>query len=216
MKYKAAIFDFDGTLFDTGVGITSCIKIALDEMNLPQLSQEDLESFIGPSLYDSFKNKCGLEGETVEIAIKTFRKYYHTEGIYQSYMYDGMKELLENLKATGIKVAIASSKPQIMIEKLLEKYNLFPLFDNIIGSNGAERSSDKTKAIANSVRALGFDKSDCIMIGDRKFDINSAKEVGIDSVYALYGYGCKEEMEECGPDYSVDSVDELSNIILQE
>lgn len=213
MKYNTVIFDFDGTLFDTGIGITECVSIALDELGYAPLSQADLESFIGPSLYDSFGAKCGITGEAAEEAIITFRKHYHAEGIYKSHMYDGMKELLIDLKDNGIKTAIASSKPQIMIEKLLDKYDLFPLFDNVIGADGAEKSSKKSGYILKNIEALGSNKPECLMVGDRVFDISAAKDANIDSVYTLYGYGSEEEMNSCNATYNVKTVLELRNLL---
>lgn len=214
MKYNTVIFDFDGTLFDTGEGITECISITLKELGYPPLSQADLESFIGPSLYDSFKNKCGIEGEAAEGAILTFRKHYHADGIYKSHLYDGILELLKGLKANNIKTAIASSKPQIMIEKLVDKYDLNSLFDNIIGANGAEKSSKKAGYILSNIDYLSADKASCIMIGDRIFDITAAKDAGIDSAYVLYGYGNYDEMIECDPTYKLNSVEDLRSLLL--
>lgn len=213
MKYSVAIFDFDGTLFDTGEGITECVSIALDELGYPPLSQEDLESFIGPSLYDSFGNKCGITGKDAEIAIQTFRKHYHAGGIYKSHLYEGMLSLLESLKKNGIRTAIASSKPQIMIEKLLDKYNLNHLFDNVIGADGAEKSSKKAGYILSNIDQLKADKKSCLMVGDRIFDISAAKEAGIDSVYVLYGYGNYIEMVNCNPTYYAKTVEQLGSII---
>lgn len=214
MKYNTVIFDFDGTLFDTGEGITECVSIALDELGYPPLSQTDLETFIGPSLYDSFKNKCGIEGEDAEKAILTFRKHYHADGIYKSHLYDGILELLKELKSNNIKTAIASSKPQVMIEKLVDKYNLSPFFDNIIGADGAEKSSKKAGYILGNIDYLNADKLSCIMIGDRIFDINAAKDAGIDSAYVLYGYGFYDEMIECNPTYKLNSVEDLRSLLL--
>lgn len=214
MKYSTVIFDFDGTLFDTGEGITECVAIALDELGYPPLSQTDLETFIGPSLYDSFGNKCGISDEDAEIAIKTFRKYYHAEGIYKSFMYEGMKELLEALHKNGFITAIASSKPQIMIEKLLNKHDLTSLFDNIIGADGAEKSSKKSGYILDNIKKLNVAKTACLMVGDRVFDIQAAKDVGVDSAYVLYGYGSSEEMLQCNPTYQIATVAELRKLLL--
>lgn len=214
MKYSTVIFDFDGTLFDTGEGITECVSIALNELGYPPLSQADLESFIGPSLYDSFKNKCGIEKEDAEEAIQTFRKHYHTGGIYKSHLYEGILDLLKSLKNAGIKTAIASSKPQIMIEKLINKYDLNNLFDNIIGADGAEKSSKKVGYILKNIEILGSDKSLYLMVGDRIFDVQAAKDAGVDSAYVLYGYGSREEMEKCDPTFSISSVKELKTLLL--
>jgi len=214
MNYNVAIFDFDGTIFDTGEGITECVAIALNELGYPPLSQNDLESFIGPSLYDSFKNKCGIEGNDAETAIQTFRKHYHAGGIYKSHMYEGMQKLLEDLKSNGIKTAIASSKPQIMIEKLLEKHQLNSLFNIVIGADGAEKSSKKAGYILSCIDFLSAEKSKCVMIGDRIFDISAAKEAGIDSAYVLFGYGSSEEMNTCNPTHKISSVMDLRNLLL--
>ena len=121
MKYKAVIFDFDGTICDTGEGILKSAKYALDAFgyNTPD-DYHELTHFIGPPLLVTFQEKYGADPTTAQELVNKYRERYTDVGLYESYLYDGIRELLERLKADKIKIGIASSKPRGYIVSLLE------------------------------------------------------------------------------------------------
>lgn len=218
-KFEAVLFDFDGTLVDSSEGIFKSLKFAFkaDEREIP--SDEDLRKFIGPPIYNSFKDLYNYEDDKIEWMINKYRERYSTVGYKESVFYKGIPELLKTLKDNGIKVATASSKPKYFINKIFEENNLLGYIDYIGGTDFDEvkLGSGKTGILLNAMEKLGVtDKSKVIMVGDRKFDIDGAKGAGIETIAVLYGFGSREEFEKHGAEFIVEDVKGIEEIIFGE
>ncbi len=198
------LFDFDGTLFDTYEGISRCVNFALCGLGKAPLEEKTLRKFLGPPIFSSFKEFAGLEDELVEEAVRLFRKEYVAGGVLQCRPYDGLPQLLKEWKDKGVRLCVASSKPQFAIELLLEKFGLKDLFEKICGASGAERDADKSQ----KVRAAALEK-DAVMVGDRLFDMEAAKKVGLRAVGVTYGFGSEKELEAAGADRLAKDAEEL-------
>ena len=216
-KYDAVLFDFDGTVADTGKGIFNGVYHVLDSMGIDPPEPEKLRYFIGPPLHESFRSVFGFNEEECKAAVATYREYYSAKGIFELTMYDGMEELFRKLKARGIKLGISSSKPEIFLLRIVDKFGLSELFDTVKGSDIDYIHSDKSLIIRRATEAMNLPGSaKVLMVGDRCFDINGAKKAGVDSAGVLFGYGSREEFEEAGADYIVVKADELFGIITGE
>ncbi len=216
-KYDAVLFDFDGTVADTGKGIFNGVYHVLDSMGIDPPEPEKLRYFIGPPLHESFRIVFGFNEEECKAAVATYREYYSAKGIFELTMYDGMEELFRKLKARGIKLGISSSKPEIFLLRIVDKFGLSELFDTVKGSDIDYIHSDKSLIIRRATEAMNLPGSaKVLMVGDRCFDINGAKKAGVDSAGVLFGYGSREEFEEAGADYIVVKADELFGIITGE
>lgn len=216
-KYDAVLFDFDGTVADTGKGIFNGVYHVLDSMGIDPPEPEKLRYFIGPPLHESFRIVFGFNEEECKAAVATYREYYSAKGIFELTMYDGMEELFRKLKAKGIKLGISSSKPEIFLLRIVDKFGLSELFDTVKGSDIDYIHSDKSLIIRRATEAMNLpDTAKVLMVGDRCFDINGAKKAGVDSAGVLFGYGSREEFEEAGADYIVADTDELFGIITGE
>ena len=216
-KYDAVLFDFDGTVADTGKGIFNGVFHVLDSMGIDPPEPEKLRYFIGPPLHESFRIVFGFNEEECKAAVATYREYYSAKGIFELTMYDGMEELFRKLKARGIKLGISSSKPEIFLLRIVDKFGLSELFDTVKGSDIDYIHSDKSLIIRRATEAMNLPGSaKVLMVGDRCFDINGAKKAGVDSAGVLFGYGSREEFEEAGADYIVAKADELFGIITGE
>lgn len=215
MRYNAAIFDFDGTICDTGEGILKCAKYALDAFgySTPE-DYHQLTCFIGPPLLVTFQEEYGADAARAEELVKKFRERYTNIGLYESQLYSGIKELLARLKQSGIKLGIASSKPQEYVEELLEKFNVKKYFDSICGVSFAADCEPKSSIITRCQNALGCQGNETLMIGDRKYDIDGAKANIIDSVGVLWGYGNRFEFIEAGAKFIAEKVDDIESIAL--
>ena len=224
-KYKYIFFDLDGTLTQSEFGIMAAAVRALNHFGIETPSKEILKKFIGPPLYVSFHDFYGLNDEDSEEAIRIYREYYVREGVYQAPLYDGIKDMLELLKATGCTLMITTSKPETMAVTVAKNDGIFKYFDGIIGPALDEHDPNKAVLIRRALKALGFindiseqaDKevlSECLMIGDRFYDIEAAGEVGIDSIGVLYGYGNEVELKEAGATYIVDGVSDIIGVII--
>ena len=215
MKYTTVLFDLDGTLVDSGIGVTNSVAYAMKKFGITPPPRNELFKFIGPPLVQSFKEFCGFDDEKTILAIKYYREYYSEKGILECTMYDGVLELLESLKQKGYKIALATSKPEIYATRVVENKGIMPYLDYL----GAATTDEKTRATKEAVIEYTLsmcdekDRQKILMVGDRHFDINGAKAYGLDSVGVTFGYGDRQELLEAGANYIVDSMQELDSLL---
>lgn len=214
MRYSAVIFDFDGTICDTGEGILKSAKYALDAFGYEAPEYNELTCFIGPPLLITFQEKFGADPAKADELVKKFRERYTNKGIFESRLYDRIKELLISLKKDKIKIGIASSKPQDYIETLLDRFGIKSYFDAVCGVTFTADCEAKTSIIARCQKQLGVTGKSCLMVGDKKYDIEGAKTNLIDSVGVLWGYGTKFELIEAGAKFIVDKVEDIESVAL--
>lgn len=179
MRYSAVIFDFDGTICDTGEGILKSAKYALEAFGYNAPDYEELTCFIGPPLLITFQEKFGADAARADELVKKFRERYTNKGVFESKLYDGIKELLISLKKDNIKIGIASSKPQEYIETLLDHFGIKSYFDVICGVTFTADCESKASIIARCQKELNIAGNECIMVGDKKYDIEGAKPISL-------------------------------------
>lgn len=211
--YKYVLFDFDGTVFDTGEGITKSAAYALKKQGI-EADPAELGFFVGPPLFDSFKNHFGMTDAQAEQAVYDYRERYKPIGLYECSVYDGIAELLKTLGGMGCRLAIATSKPLFMAETLLKRGGLYELFDVCCGAEEAVHTKSKAETVAEAMMKLGAEnRSEVIMVGDTKFDIIGAHENGIAAIGVSYGYGSVEELKTANADHIVDAPAEIAEIV---
>ena len=181
---KYAIFDLDGTITDPKVGITTSAKYALSEFGYKDQAEQDLTWMIGPPLLDTFIKLTGRDSSEAQILVDKYRERYSILGVHENTLYPGIKDLLELLKKKNICLAIASSKPTIFVEQILDDFNIKEYFTVIQGSDMAGKSVEKEDVLNIELEKLGIacDKeelSKAVMIGDRKFDVIGARKNNI-------------------------------------
>lgn len=218
--FEYILFDLDGTLTDPKLGITSSVQYALRALGIEEPSLDRLEPFIGPPLADSFRDFYGLNEEQIVTAVTKYRERFNDKGIYENEIYPGIAAMLAALKAGGKKLAIASSKPTQFVERILDYFEIRFYFDVIVGSNMDGTRSKKEEVVEEALRQLvppdmtpAQKKAAVAMAGDRRFDIEGAKEHGITSVGVSFGYAPEGELEQAGADFIVDTVDALSEVL---
>ncbi len=218
--FEYILFDLDGTLTDPKLGITSSVQYALRALGIEEPSLDRLEPFIGPPLADSFREFYGLEGERLATAIDKYRERFATQGIFENEIYPGIPQMLADLKAKDKLLAIASSKPTLFVEQILEHFEIEKYFDHVVGSNMDGTRGTKEEVVEETLRQMltvemtPAQKRDAVaMVGDRKFDIEGARAHGITSVGVLFGYAPEGELEEAGADYIVNSVRSLQVLL---
>lgn len=218
--FNYILFDLDGTLTDPKLGITSSVQYALRALGIEEPSLDKLEPFIGPPLADSFREFYGLDEGQIETAIAKYRERFNDRGIYENEIYPGIAEMLAALKASGKKLSIASSKPTRFVERILDYFDIRTYFDVIIGSNMDGTRSKKEEVVEEALRQMlpsemtpAEKKAAVAMVGDRRFDIEGAREHGITSVGVAFGYAPEGELEQAGADYIVDTVNALLEVL---
>lgn len=218
--FNYILFDLDGTLTDPKLGITSSVQYALRALGIEEPSLDKLEPFIGPPLADSFREFYGLDEGQIETAIAKYRERFNDRGIYENEIYPGIAEMLAALKASGKKLSIASSKPTQFVERILDYFDIRTYFDVIVGSNMDGTRSKKEEVVEEALRQMlpseltsAEKKAAVAMVGDRRFDIEGAREHGITSVGVSFGYAPEGELEQAGADYIVDTVNALLEVL---
>ena len=215
-KYDYVIFDFDGTVTDTGEGILKSLQYSFEQIGDPVPDLSDLKKFIGPPIHYSFVTFYGVKEEDVPKYIEKYRERYRKIGIYECCLYDGMLDTLKTLRENGIKIGIASSKPVSLIYDVMNYLKITELFDAVVGTQFDDSNhSGKKDLVLQSIEKLGAtDKSRVLMVGDRYFDIDGANGAGVDSCGVLFGYGNEQEFKEHGATYIVGSAGEIVKLAL--
>ena len=214
--YHTILFDLDGTLTDSGPGITNSVAYALKKWNIEEKEINVLRKFVGPPLDASFAKYYGFSKEKCVQAIQYYREYYLTKGIYENQVYDGMEELLKWLRDTGRRAIVATSKPEPSAIHVLEYFHIDSYFDIIAGATMDGSRVEKSDVIRYALDRAGIrDLSGVVMVGDRENDIQGAKANGLDSIGVLYGYGSREELEEAGAMQIAETVEDLRGCIGQ-
>lgn len=207
MEKKVILFDLDGTLTDSGEGITNCVKLALDHFDIPVHSMADLRVFVGPPLRDSFV-RFGVPEDRIEEAIAVYRSRYTTVGKFENTPYPGIREMLETLKAQGHRLFVATSKPENMSVEILKKFDLFQYFEEVCGATLDTSRDSKAAVIAYLLDKIGASEN-AVMIGDTSFDVIGAAQHGIPTIGVAWGYGNVEDMKSSGAAAIAESVEEL-------
>ena len=192
---KLILFDFDGTVIDNSEGIYNCIKYALDKKGMKPLSDKQLRSFIGPSLFDSFMWNCTDDKDTAEELVALYRERYKPVGSTEVRVYDGMRELLESLKGDGYITAVCSSKPYEFVRKIAGEQELEHLFDGFFCPSFQSHLSDKSSLALDAIRHFGVEKDETVLIGDTRFDVAAARDAGIECIGVLYGFSEEGELD---------------------
>ena len=214
MGGKLILFDLDGTLTDSGEGITKSVKLALDHFGIPAESLDDLRYFVGPPLRDSFL-KAGVPEDRIEEAIAVYRSRYTTVGKFENIPYPGIPQLLSQLKDCGYQLCVATSKPETMSVEILDKFGLSRYFDEICGATLDKRRDSKSAVIEYLLQKTGS-SDNAIMVGDTAFDVIGAAEHGIPTIGVSWGYGSVDEMTASGAVAIAHDPDELFQMLTKE
>ena len=209
------LFDLDGTLTNPQEGITKCVQHALRAFGIEEPDLEKLIPFIGPPLIQSFMEFYNMSEEDARKAVAVYRERFSTVGLFENFPYPGIADMLAELKAQGKILAVASSKPTIYVRRILEKFELAPYFDVIEGSNLDGTRVDKKEVIAEVLSQLDNPSADdLLMIGDRKFDVIGAREMGFGCVGVRFGFAAPDELEQSGAVYIADTVRDLHRYLI--
>ncbi len=208
--YEYYLFDFDGTLCDTTEGIFNSIIYSLKCFGIEENDREKLNFFVGPPLFESYKKIYNVSDEDALWLIEKYRERYRVKAAEESLIYDGIKKLLAELKKRNKKIAVASSKPKKFVDEISEYHDIFKYYDFVSAENFKNNHSSKEDLINACLEHFGNPpKESVIMVGDRFYDIDGAKAVGVDSAGAVYGFGTEEELQNAGATYILNKPEDL-------
>lgn len=210
---KTILFDLDGTLIASKSGVIGSVKKAFKELNLTLPPEDTLDSFMGPPLLNCFTDVCQLSFSDAIDAMTVYRRYYESQGLFDANVYDGIEDILAYLKSCGYHLGVATSKNSKFAKIVLGHFNLLNYFEVIgatpLGKDGWTKKDSILMAL-NSI--TGASKETTVLIGDRIFDAEGAREAEVRSVGVLYGYGSKEEVNSSGFSTVVENVIDLKMI----
>lgn len=213
MDFQTIFFDLDGTLTDSAPGITNAIIYARKKWGLPPGKNEDYYKFIGPPMPQSFQDYWGFSQPEAERFLADYREYFTSVGLFENRVYDGIPELLAELRQRGRRLFIATTKPTESSVRIAERFGLAPFFELISGS-GQTGDNSKAGVIAYARDWGHVDMTSAVMVGDRRHDVEGARACGIDCIGVSYGFGGRRELEEAGAKWIADSVSQLAQLLL--
>ena len=211
MKYTAVFFDLDGTLTESGPGIIRSFRYAFEKMNMELPADADLSVVIGPPLAGSFV-RFGVPEDMAQEAVRKYRERYTTIGKYENEPYPGIRELLSKLKEAGLKLYVATSKPEVLAVDILDHFDLSKYFDEIAGATLDGTRGTKEQVIRWLIKKADL-KETAVMVGDTEFDITGAKQTGLDGIGVSWGYGTEESMAATGALSVAHDMDELYRVL---
>lgn len=199
--YKAILFDLDGTLTESGEGITRSVQYALEKLGKPAPSLDELRVFVGPPLMEQFMKFADLDQDTARLAVSYYRERYASVGIFENRVYAGIEEMLAELKKKGYLLAVASSKPEKFVLQILEHFHLRSYFNEVVGSEMDGSRTSKASVVEEALKRLGLsdEREAVLMVGDKEHDVLGARACGVECIAVSYGYGTMEELEAAKP-----------------
>ena len=224
--YRYILFDLDGTLSCSAPGITRSLQYGLASIGI-EASLPSLTRFIGPPLNVELSRVYHLSDGEIEKVISRFRDRYESKGIFETSLYPGVEALLRDASAAGLVLAVASSKPEPHVRRLMDHFHLTSCFSVISGSNIQDEldnksgADNKAQVIAKTLGRLrqqhpALTRKEAVMIGDTVYDVRGAGENGIDALAVTYGYGIRADLVSARPAYLMDSAEEILHFLLNK
>lgn len=216
--YQNLLFDLDGTLTNPKEGITRSVQHALRHFGIEVADPDTLTPYIGPPLIPSFMEFHGLTQEQALEALQVYRQRFSTVGLFENEVLDGVPEMLRALKQNGRFVAVASSKPEPYVIRILEHFDLLQYFDEVVGASMDEKRSAKKDIIEEALRRMGKAPGDrdILMIGDRMHDVEGAQLCRLDSLGIYTGFAPEGELEEAGATYVFHTIRDMADFLLRD
>ena len=216
--WKTVLFDLDGTLTDSAEGITRSVQYALEKLGKDVPELEDLQCFVGPPLKDMFMEYAGLTDEEGTQAVAYYRERYIPTGMFENHLYPRIIKMLDLFEKEGITMAVASSKPEPLVKQILKHFGIDDYFKVIVGSEMDGGRIHKKDVVEEAIKRLKMEnrKDEIVLVGDTKYDVEGAKEAGIQCIAVTYGYGVQEELEAAGPVYIAESVSDVAECIISQ
>lgn len=207
------MFDLDGTVWDSVAGIIGCVEHTVDVLGLPVPPRDVLGSNIGPPL-EQMLAEAGVPPQLLDEGVRRYRERYLEWGAFQATLYPGMRELLADLAAAGRRLATATSKAEVPTLAMLEHFELRERFEVVAAASMDGTATTKPLVIRRALAELGNPSpAECLMVGDRHYDVRGAAAHGIECIGVSWGYSSDDELREAGASAVVDHPDELRTLL---
>ena len=216
MTIKNILIDLDGTLTDPKTGIHGSIRYALEKLNQPLADEVDLDWTIGPPLKASLAKLLDTQDDDLaEQALAAYRERFSVTGLFENEVYPTVAETLQQLQAQGYGLFLATAKPTIYAKQILAHFKLDQYFTEMYGSELTGERTNKADLIAYILEQQNLNAAECIMVGDRQYDVIGARAHGIETIAVNYGYGTVEELAQAQPITQISQFKELIGCVDQ-
>lgn len=208
-RYSVVLFDLDGTIIDSAPGVFASYRYALQPLGIPFCNDTAL---LGPPLREGFARY--VQPQEIEAAVRRYREVYEKTELFNAAVYNGIPQLLQRLRFAGCRLAVATSKPQVFAQRILQRFGLDEYFDFIGGASMSAQRDTKQAVLEYVFSQPGFDKAQAVLIGDRFHDMEGAAAVGIPALGVLYGYGSRQELASYNPVFLADTPQQAGDYLL--
>ena len=214
MKYKAVIFDLDGTLLDTLEDLKNSVNYGLSCYGMRHISLEQTRRFVGNGVAKLVERAVplGTDKEMTEKVLAEFRKHYSEHSLDFTKPYEGMVELVKDLKKNGYKLAIVSNKIDSAVKELSQIF-FGNCMDAAIGETPEIPKKPAPDMIFKALEILGVDKKDAVFLGDSEVDVATGLNSGLDMITVLWGFRDRDELVEAGAKCFAENVSDIYNLI---
>lgn len=214
-KISNICLDLDGTLIDSQPGIEKCIDYAITKLGISSPKKyPDFSWAIGLGLREVFSHIMGsTDPEEVEQAVRCYRERYSVTGVYENSLYPGISNFLRQASVAGYKIFLTTLKPTVYARLILDQHDLNLVFSGVYGSELNWSNDSKTELVKQAFVEQQLVPNKTLIVGDRKYDIQAAKDLGVISIGVTYGYGTKEELAEAGANFFAESAEQLVELL---
>lgn len=213
MRYKAVLFDMDGTILDTLDDLTDAVNHTLNKFGYPQITRQQCAQNLGNGARHLIKESMPANADNLDEMLDYYLPYYNSHCLVKTYPFDGILPLMKKLADEGVKMAVISNKPDSAAKELSDVF-----FRNIVDFTIGESKNVKRKpnpdAVLQAIKEFGIDKSECVYVGDTEVDVETAKNAGIDCIAVGWGFRTEDELKKSGADVIVHNCDELLERLL--
>lgn len=213
---KYILLDLDGTLTDTEEGVVNSFLHGLAKIGVTVEDRSSMKWIIGPPIQDSYKRFLSCTDDEAKELLAGYREYYNDRGILENKLYDGVREMLYRLYECGKVLYTATSKPEVFAKRILDSHGVSKYFKYIYGSTLDGSISTKEEVLLHIIDSERLDISECVLIGDTKYDIIGAREIGMDVICIKYGFGTDEEFNEYPPDLLLEMPSDVADVLLEQ
>jgi len=201
IDYRVVLFDLDGTLSDSAPGILSSLERAFAEFEVPWVDPATARTLLGPPFWHSLPPLVGPD-KVAEVVAAYRRHYVQGGAMFDTTRYDGVVEVLTALRGAGVRLAVATSKPEAASVRIVRHLELDQYFETICGDTLDGLRDTKALVVGEALRRLGNpDPAAVLMVGDRSHDVLGAAAHGIACAGVLWGYGGRAELENAGAEW---------------
>jgi len=210
------LIDLDGTISDSSPGMLTGFRKVFDRFDMEQPSDESIRRHFGPPLAVTWREVYGMTDEQIVVGLEVYREYYHDVGMFENNLYDGIPDLIKDLHAEGVTLSTATSKPEFSASRIIEHFGLREYFTFIGAADLAGTRDDKSAVIAHTLENLqaSSQSHSIVMMGDRRHDVEGARENGIETIGVLWGYGTAEELSTAGAIALAEGPDDAGDLLL--